>query len=123
MVNYVNILSSHLVICYAYRHLYTMALFHFIFSNYFNEFLEYNHIQELQLPLWLYALAGLFVLAITLWTILVVRGLNNFIHQVLNSSSFKGNNDGSAIEINDAGGDGEGPIWAHIKPRPPTRSH
>lgn len=114
-----NILSYHSVFV-----LPTMApilnLFDYIFSNYFNEFLKYDHIQELQLPLWLYALVGIFVLAIISWTVLVVRGLNNLVHRALsNSNGFKGKNGESAVHC--AGGSGDRLIWAHIKPRPPTR--
>lgn len=58
----------------------------FIFSKYFNEFLQYNYIKSLQLPIWLYALTGLFVLVMILWILDIVQGLIYLFQRLLNNS-------------------------------------
>lgn len=97
-------------------------LFDLIFSSYFNKFLDYDYIQKLQLPLWIYSLVGVFVLAIVLWTILVVRGLKDCILQLIKKSKcLKDAMSGATIcDTSDHSGVHIKPIWVHIKPRRPT---
>lgn len=63
----------------------------FIFSNIFREFLEYDHIMKLKLPWWVFAMAGLFVLLVSLWIFLVAYGLKFFIYRNFISGSHSRN--------------------------------
>lgn len=96
-----------------------------IFSRYFNEFLQYDYIKSLHLPLWLYIVSGIFVFVIILWTLLVVHGLKHFIRRLLINSQSSKVKSGTAeydtttntSNVHTAGADGSKLIWAHISPR------
>lgn len=61
-------------------------LFDFILSD-FNKFAEYKHIKEFKIPLWWFALVGIFVILVLLWIFLVVYGLKFGIYRFLISGS------------------------------------
>lgn len=65
-----------------------VKFFDYIFKNYFNEFLQYDHTKQLQLPWWLYSLVVIFVAACVLWLILFIYGLKFLIHRYLINGSF-----------------------------------
>lgn len=101
-------------------------LFHMIFAHYFNDFLDYDYIQQLQLPLWFYTLVGVFVLAIILWIILVVRILKNVVLRYINSTNclkddvntaaIRSHTPGTSIQNDDEFSGAT--IWTHIQARP-----
>lgn len=56
-------------------------LFDFVLSKYCNEFLKYEQIKQLKLPLWFLVLVAFFAVLILYWIILVTVGLRHGIYQ------------------------------------------
>lgn len=56
-------------------------LFDFVLSKYCNEFLKYEQIKQLKLPLWFLVLVAFFTVLILYWIILVTVGLRNGIYR------------------------------------------
>lgn len=89
-----------------------VEFFDYIFSTHFNEFLHYDQIKQHDLPLWLFALVGVLVLAILLWIFLITQGLKHLINRLLFQDS-------TCSSFND-GTNGNKLNWPHISARKPT---
>lgn len=105
--------------------------FDYILSKYFDESLNYNHIKKLKLPLWFFALVGVFVILVGLWIILFTHGVKHIIYGCdvcgpRNSSKNTGNSFSKTTSIHshqsdaNVSSESSSSLFIHIKPRRST---
>lgn len=111
-----------------------LNLIDFIFSHYFDEFLNYNYIKKLELPLWFFLLVGVLLFLAALWIILVAHGVKHIIYRCVvcrsrqstekNRSRLPGRSFSRSRSVYshlvDTDESNEDNLFVHILPRRPT---
>lgn len=105
--------------------------FDYILSKYFDESLNYNHIKKLKLPIWFFALVGVFVILAGLWIILFTHGVKHIIYgcdvcgrnssKRTENSFAKTTSTHSHLPDTNVSSESSSSFFIHIKPRRSTR--